>query len=105
MYTNNLLFMAFILATPCLVWGISALFSRNKGKMTAHATVVSHRLELGIGGGMYGDNWNRLVTFRLIDGSEIELYTIRQDYETLVDGQSGQLTWEKENLLHFDPDK
>ena len=104
MYANNWIFAALILAIPCLVWGISALFSRSKGKMTAHATVVSHRLELGIGGGMYGDNWNRLVTFRLGDGSELELYTIRQDYETLVDGQYGQLTWEKENLLHFDPD-
>ena len=52
---------------------------------------------------MYGDNWNRLVTFRLKDGSEIELYTIREDYEILTDGQSGLLTWEKETFLHFDP--
>lgn len=88
---------------PCVVLGISALLNR-KSQMTAHATVVSHRLELGIGGGKYGDNWNRLVTFRLTDGSELELYTVRADYETLTDGQSGQITWEKENLLHFDPD-
>ena len=89
---------------PCAVWLIYRLFDKNRGEMTAHATVVSHRLELGIGGGMYGDNWNRLVTFRLKDCSEIELYTVREDYETITDGQTGQLTWEKENLLHFDPD-
>ena len=88
---------------PCAVLGISALLNR-KSQMTAHAAVVSHRLDLGIGGGMYGDNWNRLITFRLKDGSEIELYTVREDYETITDGQSGQITWEKENLLHFDPD-
>ena len=34
----------------------------------------------------------------------MELYTIREDYETLLDGQTGQLTWEKETFLHFDPD-
>lgn len=96
--------IALLVIFPCAVWGISRLFDKNKGEMTAHATVVSHRLELGIGGGMYGDNWNRLVTFRLKDGSEMELYTIREDYETLIDGQTGQLTWEKGNLMHFDPD-
>ena len=88
---------------PCIILGICALLNR-KSQMTAYATVVSHRLELGIGGGMYGDNWNRLITFRLKDSSEIELYTVREDYKTIIDGQSGQITWEKENLLHFDPD-
>lgn len=91
-------------ALPLTAWLIYRLFDKNRGEMTAHATVVSHRLELGIGGGMYGDNWNRLVTFRLKDGSEMELYTVREDFETITDGQTGQLTWEKENLLHFDPD-
>ena len=93
-----------LVAFPLAVWGISRLFDKNKGIMTAHATVVSHRLDLGIGGGMYGDHWNRLITFRLKDGSELELYTVREDYETIADGQTGQITWEKENLLHFDPD-
>lgn len=96
--------IVFLVVFPCAVWGIYHLFDKNKGEMTVHATVVSHRLGLGQGGGRYGDNWNRLVTFRLKDGSEIELYTVREDYETLVDGQSGQLTWEKETFLHFDPD-
>ncbi len=101
---NSTLFTILLLVVfPCTVLAISALLNR-KSQMTARATVVSHRLELGVGGGMYGDNWNRLVTFRLKDGSEIELYTIREDYETITDGQTGQLTWEKENLLHFDPD-
>mgnify|MGYP006992095086 CR=1 FL=1 len=94
-----------LVAFPLAVWGIYRLLDKNRGEMTAYATVVSHRLDLGIGGGMYGgDNWNRLITFRLKDGSEMELYTVREDYETITDGQSGQITWEKENLLHFDPD-
>lgn len=97
--------LSLFVALPLAFWGIYRLFGKNRGEMTAYATVVSHRLELGIGGGMYGgDNWNRLITFRLKDGSEIELYTVREDYETITDGQTGQITWEKENLLHFDPD-
>lgn len=101
---NSTMFTILLLVIlPCAVLGISALLNR-KSQMTAHGTVVSHRLDLGIGGGMYGDNWNRLITFRLKDGSEIELNTIREDYETIADGQTGQITWEKENLLHFDPD-
>ena len=88
---------------PAAVLIIGHLLFRGK-ELTAPATVVSRRLELGIGGGAYGDNWNRLVTFRLSDGSQLELYTIKQDYELLTEGLSGQLTWQKENLLHFDPD-
>ena len=100
------LFFSFglLIILPLAVWVIYRLFDKNKGELTAQATILSHRLELGAGGGMYGDNWNRLVTFRLKDGSEIELYTIREDYEILTDGQSGLLTWEKETFLHFDPD-
>ena len=103
--SQYLFILGLFVMLPLAFWGIYRLFDKNTGKMTAYATVVSHRLDLGIGGGMYGgDNWNRLITFRLKDGSEIELYTVREDYETIADGQSGQITWEQENLLHFDPD-
>ena len=88
---------------PGVAWGLSSLFSKNK-KMTAPATVVSHRLALSPAGGRYSDNWNRLVTFRLSDNTELELYTTKEEYETLIDGQSGQLTWEDDLFLHFDPD-
>lgn len=92
------------LVIPFIALILIHVLSQGK-EMTGRATVVSHRLELGIGGGAYGaDNWNRLVTFRLSDGSELELYAVREDYEQLEDGVSGQLTWQKENLLHFDPD-
>ena len=79
-------------------------FSTKGAKLTGRATVVSHRLELGTGGGRYGDNWNRLVTFRLSSGDELELYVDRQAYELLKDGETGQLTWEKDQLRYFDTD-
>ena len=79
-------------------------FATQGRTLTGTATVVSRRLELSSLGSKWADNYNRLITFRLKDGSEIELYTVREDYETITDGQTGQITWEKENLLHFDPD-
>ena len=97
------IFILAVLAIPITALILMQVFSRSK-EMTAAATVVSRRLELGIGGGAYGDNWNRLVTFRLSDGEELELFAIRQDYEALTEGLSGQVTWQKENLLHFHPD-
>ncbi len=100
---KQIVFTLALLGFPIGVLILTRIFSRSR-EMTAPATVVSHRLELGIGGGMYGDNWNRLLTFRLSDGTELELYAIREDYEKLEDGISGQLTWQKENLLNFDPD-
>lgn len=93
-----------LLVLPCLVWGLPALFSRNKGKMTGHAAVVSHRMELAKVASRHSDNYNRMVTFRLGDGSELELYTTKEKYNSLVDGQTGQLTWEKDLFYHFDPD-
>ena len=103
---NSQLLMILVIALiPTIVWGVPALINRIKGPSTAHVTVISHRLELSkVGGAWYSDNWNRLVTFRLKDGSDLELYTTKETYETLVDGQTGQLTWEQENFLHFDHD-
>ena len=99
-----MLSLGLFILVPCLILGISALIRRRRGPDSAPVSVVSHRLELGIGGGAYGDNWNRLIRFRLADGSEIELYCSREDYEVIEDGQTGLLTWEDETLLHFDPD-
>ena len=93
-----------LVGTLFLLYLLYYHFSTKGAKLTGRATVVSHRLELGAGGGRYGDNWNRLVTFRLSDGNKIELYVDRQAYELLQDGETGQLTWEKDQLGCFDTD-
>lgn len=96
--------IALLVILPCLVWGLPALFSRNKGKVTGHATVISHRMVLARVSSRHSDNYNRMVSFRLSDGSELELYTTKEAYASLTDGQAGQLTWEKDLFYHFDPD-
>ena len=90
----------------CAVLGLVVYgIANRKRELTGPAQVVSHRMELGIGGGWYGDNWNRMVTFRLGDGTQLELYVTKEEYETLTDGEKGMLTWDKGILIHFDPDR
>lgn len=104
MSTEYLLFLGLILLGPVILWSIPALIRKIKGASTAHATVLSRRMELSKMGGHWSDNWNRLITFQLKDGSEVELYVSKEEYETLQNGQSGQITWEDDTLSYFDPD-
>lgn len=96
-----------VIVLPLLIWGISALFSREQ-RLTGHATVVSHRVaqraEMPKEDARYVGNWNYLVTFSLSDGEEIELYTIQEDFRALNDGTSGTLVWETKRLIQFEPD-
>jgi hypothetical protein len=41
------------------------------------------------------------VKFSLADGSEVELITADDQFETLTEGQSGTLSWEGETFLTF----
>jgi hypothetical protein len=93
-----------IFLLPVGIFLIHHLLTRNKGIMTAQATVISKTPELAIGSGTFGNNnWNYKVVFEA--GSlQIELYAIRQDYDQLEPGMTGTLTWQEENMLDFVPD-
>lgn len=95
---EQLIFIVLLLIVfPCMVWGIVRLLDKNRGELTGHATVKSHRVERS-------STWNYMLCFEFSDSSTLELRTTKGDYQTLKDGQSGQLTWEDGLLLHFDPD-
>lgn len=79
-------------------------FASQGRKMMGTATVVSRRLELSSMGSKWGDNYNRLMTFRLSDGSELELYVTKEAYGILPDGETGQLVWQGDQLISFDSD-
>ena len=79
-------------------------FSTSGPVMTGRATVVSRRLELSHAGGRWSENYNRLMTFRLNDGSELELYVSQEAYTVLADGEIGQLSWQGDQLTCFDSD-
>ena len=79
-------------------------FTSRGREMTGTATVVSRRLEISKLGGKWADNYNRLITFRFSDGSELELYVSKEAYAVLPDGETGQLIWQGDQLLSFDSD-
>ena len=89
-----------------LLIAFAVLILTNVGSksLTGRATVVSKRVELAKVAGRRANNWNYLVTFRLSDGEELELYVFERQYNALPEGATGQLTWCKENLSSFDAD-
>ena len=72
--------------------------------LTGRATVVSKKLEHGRFGGKYSSSWNYLVTFRLSDGEELELYVFEHQYAQLKEGSTGTLRWEKDTMQDFIPE-
>ena len=95
---EQMIFLVLLLIVfPCTVWGICALLSPKKITLTGHATVMSHYVSRS-------STWHYMVCFAFSDGTTMELRTVKGDYQTLKDGQSGQVTWEDDFLLHFDPD-
>ena len=79
-------------------------FASQGHKIMGTATVVSRRLEVSKLGSKWADNYNRLMTFRFIDGSELELYVSKEAYAVLPDGETGQLVWQGDQLISFDSD-
>ncbi len=70
------------------------------------ATVISRRPAYGhaMARGYGSSGWNYLVTFRLSDGEEIELSVSRMRFETLKEGDTGILRWQKDQFLYFEPE-
>ncbi len=79
-------------------------FSTNGPEMTGTATVVSRRMVTAKTASRWSDNYNRLMTFRFSDGSELELYVTQEAYAVLQDGETGQLIWQGDQLMSFDSD-
>ena len=73
---------------------------RGGKERTAEATVLSKWLA-SARVPTQGNTWYRGVKFSLADGSEVELITTDDQFETLTEGQSGALTWEGETFLTF----
>lgn len=95
-------FLMFFLLTVFAL-AVYAISNRSR-EITGPATIVSRRMEPGKWGAAYSDNWNRMITFRLTGGEEVELFVSKTEYDELTDGTQGQLTWDKDTLVHFEPD-
>lgn len=100
----------FMLAVPFAAF-IFMVWRTTSGKvLTGPATVVSRRVEAAkypgrMQLGVKTAGWNYLVTFRLADEEEIELYVFEEQFKTLKEGLTGQLTWCKDTFSDFIPDQ
>lgn len=74
---------------------------RGGKERTAEATVVSKRLA-SARFPTQGNTWDHWVTFALADGSEIEIITPDDVFQSITPGQKGILTCEGENFLAFE---
>ena len=81
--------------------GFFSRFRRHGKERTEAASVTGRRIEAARFP-TPGSTWSYLVTFTLVGGSIVELYTTESAYQQLTDGQEGILTWEGENFLRFD---
>ena len=77
----------------------------NQPERTANAEVISRRVQSGNphrSGRSAGSGYTFLVTFRLEDGTEIELYAYDVEYGALREGMTGTLTWKGRYFVSLD---
>lgn len=76
--------------------------SRGGEERSAEAAVYSRRMATARFP-TPGNTWDYLVTFILSDGTQLELHTREDEYQNLTAGSNGNLIWEGETFLHFEP--
>ena len=81
--------------------GFFSRLSRRGKERTEPATVQSKRMDMARFP-TPGSTWNYLVTFRLADGSQVEVLTMEENFNALQEGMTGILTWEGDNFLGFE---
>lgn len=76
----------------------------NEPERTAGAEVLSRRVQSGnpIRSGRSHQGYTFLVTFRLEDGKELELYAYDHEYGALQEGMNGSLTWKGPYFIRFE---
>lgn len=75
--------------------------TRKGDLQTDEATIVSRRL-MSARFPTQGSTWDYLVTFRLEDGREMELFVSEEFYHAAIPGTSGTLTREGDQLISFE---
>lgn len=74
---------------------------------TARAEVISRRVQSGNpirSGRSSGLGYTYLLTFRLEDGKELELYAYDQEFGSLREAMTGNLTWKGPYFVSFAAD-
>lgn len=102
-----LLIFLLMLAGSFLIFWLRAFPFREKKcrepEQSAKAAVVSRRIRSGNPhrSGRSQMGYTYLVTFRLENGAELELYTYEIEYGALREGMTGTLTWKGRYYIAF----
>lgn len=74
---------------------------------SAKAEVISRRVQSGNpirSGRSAGFGYTFLITFRLENGTELELYAYDHEYGALKEGMTGTLTWKGPYFVRYETD-
>lgn len=79
----------------------------NEPERISRAEVISRRVQSGNpirSGRSAGFGYTFLVTFRLENGTTLELYAYDHEYGALREGMTGKLTWKSPYYVSFETD-
>lgn len=103
------LFIACMLALFGFLYWLRVFPFREKKtsepERTAKAEVISRRVQSGNpirSGRSAGFGYTFLITFRLENGSDLELYAYDHEYGALREGMAGTLTWKGPYFVRFE---
>ena len=102
-----LVYFLLVIAGAFLIFWLRVFpFTEKKTKepqRTANAALIRRRVESGTNrsGRSSGMGFSYVLTFRLEDGRELELYAYDTEYGTLSEGMEGTLTWKGPYYVSF----
>lgn len=102
-----LLFLLFLTGAGLFFWLRAFPFREKKTRepaKTAHAVIIHRRVQSGNphrSGRSSGMGYTYLITFRLDDGRELELYAYETEFGALREGMEGQLAWKGRYFVSF----
>lgn len=104
-----LIFISFLAAAALIFWLRVFPFREKRSKepeRTAKAKVTARHVKTGADrtGRSSGLGYNFVVTFRLEDKREIQLYAHDAEYGALREGMTGMLTWKGRYFVSFEED-
>lgn len=106
-----LFFLGMIVLAFAVTWLRCFPFREKKTsepERSARAEVIARRVQSGNpirSGRSAGFGYTFLITFRLEDSKELELYAYDHEYGALREGMTGMLTWQGPYFVAFEIDR
>lgn len=111
MIKTLLFFLGMMVPAFAVTWLRCFPFQEKKTsepERSARAEVIARRVQSGNpirSGRSAGLGYTFLITFRLEDGKELELYAYDHEYGGLREGMTGMLTWQGPYFVAFETDR